>query len=146
MGLLIRAAEPADGPRLREVAFAAKARWGYETELVRGWADGLDLEGAEERWVAEEGGAVVAWASLVPPADGVCVLDDLWVDPAASGRGIGSRLFALAAARAGELGARRLEWDSDPNATGFYEKLGARRLGERVGEWGRPLPTMGIEL
>jgi GNAT superfamily N-acetyltransferase len=142
----IRAAQSADHERLRELTFESKAHWGYERDFVRRWADGLGFEGDEERWVAEVDGEIVAWAALVPPADGVAVLDDLWVDPAAIGNGFGSRLFRFAADRARELGADRLEWGAEPNAVGFYEKLGGRKLRDHVTEWGRVAPWMGLDL
>jgi GNAT superfamily N-acetyltransferase len=142
----IRAAQPADYERLRELTFESKVHWGYDRDFVRRWADGLGFDGDEERWVAEVDGEIVAWAALVPVSDGVVVLDDLWVDPAAMGRGIGSRLFRLAADRARELGAERLEWGAEPNAIGFYEKLGGRKLRDHVTEWGRVAPWMGLDL
>ena len=142
----IRAAQPADYERVRELTFESKAHWGYDRDFVRRWADGLGFEGDEERWVAELDGELVAWAALVPPVDGIAVLDDLWVDPAAMGRGLGSRLFRLAADRARELGAERLEWGAEPNSIGFYEKLGGRKLRDHVTEWGRVAPWMGLDL
>jgi GNAT superfamily N-acetyltransferase len=146
MTMLIRRAEPGDGDRLREVAFAAKAHWGYDHDLVRDWADALSLPGDEERWVAEDGEKIVGWASLERSEDGVAVLDDLWVAPAAMGRGIGSALFAQVASAARARGARSLEWGADPNAVPFYEHVGGRYLRDHVSEWGRTLPWMGLEL
>jgi GNAT superfamily N-acetyltransferase len=142
----LRPAVPDDYERVRELTFESKAHWGYDRDFVRRWAEGLGFEGDEERWVAELDGAIVAWAALVPPVDGVAVLDDLWVDPAAMGRGLGSRLFRLAADRARGLGAERLEWGAEPNAVGFYEKLGGRKVRDHVTEWGRVAPWMGLEL
>jgi GNAT superfamily N-acetyltransferase len=142
----LRPAAPEDYERVRELTLESKAHWGYDREFVRTWAEGLTFESERERWVAEVGGEIVAWAALVPPADGVAVLDDLWVDPAWLGRGLGSRLFRLAADRARELGAERLELGAEPNAVGFYEKLGARKLRDHVTEWGRLAPWMGLEL
>lgn len=142
----LRPAAPDDYERVRELTFESKAHWGYDRDFVRRWADGLGFEDEEERWVVELDGAIVAWAGLVPLADGVAVLDDLWVDPAAIGRGLGSRLFRLAADRARELGAERLEWGAEPNAVGFYEKLGGRKLRDHVTEWGRLAPWMGLDL
>ena len=142
----VRAARPADHGRLRELTFESKAHWGYDRDLVRRWADGLSFDGEQERWVADADGEVVAWAALVPPVDRVAVLDHLWVAPAAMGRGLGSRLFQLAADRARELGAERLEWSAEPNALGFYEKLGGRTLRDHVTEWGRLAPWMGLDL
>ena len=142
----VRGARPGDFERVRELTFESKAHWGHDRDFVRRWAEGLTFESACERWVAELDGEIVAWAALVPPADGVAVLDDLWVDPAAMDRGLGSRLFRLAADRARELGAQRLEWGAEPNAVGFYEKLGGRKLRDHVTEWGRVAPWMGLEL
>jgi GNAT superfamily N-acetyltransferase len=142
----LRPLAPDDYERVRELTLESKAHWGYDREFVRRWAEGLSFERDRERWVAELDGEIVAWAALVPPVDGIAVLDDLWVDPAWIGRGLGGRLFRLAAGRAAELGAERLEWGAEPNAVGFYEKLGGRKLRDHVTEWGRVAPWMGLEL
>ena len=142
----MRSAVAADHERLRELTFESKAYWGYDRDFVRRWADGLAFDSGQERWVAAADGAIAAWAGLVPPADGVAVLEDLWVDPASIGRGLGSRLFRLAADRARELGAARMEWGAEPNAVGFYEKMGGRFLRDHVSEWGRITPWMGLDL
>src|SRR5918911_1241018 len=69
--------------------------------------------------------------------DGGCVLEDLGVEPGWMARGIGARLFRVAADRARELGAHTMEWGAEPNAVGFYEKVGGRHLRIQVSEWGR---------
>ena len=130
-----------DTDRLREIAYAAKAHWGYDAQRVRDWADSIDLY--DGRIVLVDGED--AWASIVPQGD-VCVLEDLWVDPLAMGRGIGTRLFQRAAEQARELGASRMEWEAEPNAVGFYEKMGGRHIGERTSSWGRVLSLMGVDL
>jgi GNAT superfamily N-acetyltransferase len=142
----VRPVQPDDHDRLRELTFESKAYWGYDRDFVRRWANELTFESEHERWVADEDGVIVAWAALVPPADGVAELDHLWVDPARIGGGLGSRLFLVAADRARELGAERLEWGAEPNAVGFYEKLGGRKLRDHVTEWGRVAPWMGLDL
>ncbi len=146
----VRRARPDEGERLREIAAAAKGSWGYDRAQVDSWAVGLDLApralAAKEFYVGEVGGRVTAFASVRRDGD-VCVLDDLWVDPDASGRGIGRRLFAHALERARELGAVRLEWEAEPNAVGFYENLGGRRIREsEPTSWGRRLPVMAIDV
>jgi len=130
-----------DPNRLRDIAFAAKAHWGYDRELVRSWADSLELPPAENL-LLEDGG----WASVYARGE-VCRLEDLWVDPAAMGQGIGSRLFERAAAFGRDHGCTRMEWESDPNAVGFYERMGASHLRDsEPTEWGRVLPVMGVSL
>jgi GNAT superfamily N-acetyltransferase len=143
---VIRAAEPGDRERLREIAIASKAHWGYDDEQVREWGATLEFAAEAERYVADVDGTAVAYASLVSDGD-VCVLEELWVEPDWIGRGVGSRLFRFAADRARELQARRLEWEADPNAVGFYERMGGRYLRDSLpSEWGRVLPVMGIDL
>lgn len=144
---LVRAPRPDETQQLREIALAAKAHWGYDRPVVREWADSLSIpEEGEEILVAEEGGRAVGWASLIPRGD-VCILDDLWIEPAAMGRGVGSLLFRCVAVRARELWASSMEWDAEPNALGFYGRMGGRYL--RPGtpsEWGRTLDVMGVDL
>jgi GNAT superfamily N-acetyltransferase len=146
----IRPAEPQDADRLREIFTAAKGSWGYDAGLVREAAAALDLSPeallAREVYVAEVDGQAVGFVSLVPGSE-AWLLDDLWVDPAWMGRGIGRLLFTHASDRAREAGAHRLEWESDPNAVGFYEKMGGEYV--RASEptiWGRVVPIMGVDL
>ena len=129
---------------------ASKAHWGYERSRVDDWAKGEDFSlarfGAREIYAAEVDGRIVAWFSLTSSTAGTCHLDDLWVEPSSIGGGIGKQLFEQASTRARELGCSVLEWDTDPNAQGFYERMGARIVGEVTSTWGRQLPVMRIEL
>ncbi len=59
-------------------------------------------------------------------------LDHLWILPQRMGQGIGRALFVHAVERARSAGFAFLEIESDPNAAGFYERVGARRVGGRV--------------
>ncbi|HEY3551445.1 MAG TPA: GNAT family N-acetyltransferase [Gaiellaceae bacterium] len=141
---LLRPADPGDEPRLRAVAEASKAHWGYDAERVGNWAETLDL--SREIWIAEVAGEIVAWSALLPPSEGICELDDLWVEPRAIGTGIGTVLFRQAEAHARHLGARALRWEADPNAVGFYERMGAAVVGTATSSWSRSLPVMQVEL
>jgi GNAT superfamily N-acetyltransferase len=146
----IRPARADEGERLRAIALAAKAHWGYDEDWVRGWAAQGDFSpealAARPVLVAELGGHALGFASLIPRGE-VCVLDDLWIDPDWMGHGIGTRLFEACTERALDLGAKRLEWEAEPNAVGFYEKLGGRYLRDSPPtELGRVIPVMGLEL
>ena len=149
MDVRIRPAASDEGERLREIAIASKQHWGYEQKEVVRWAAKGDFspEGlrAKEFYVADAVGLAVGFASLI--AGEVAVLDDLWVEPEWIGKGIGARLFRAVAERAAALGARSLEWEAEPYAVGFYERMGAGHLRDSgPSEWGRILPVMGIEL
>jgi GNAT superfamily N-acetyltransferase len=146
----IRTADPSEGERLREIAIAAKSYWGYDLERVRAWAAGGDFSPAailsKEVYVAEAKRQVAGWAALVPRGE-VCWLADLWIDPAWIGQGVGTLLFQHAADRAGQLGASRLEWEAEPNAIGFYERMNARFVRDgHLSSWGRIVPVMAVDL
>lgn len=147
--IFIRAGEPHEAPCLREIAMAAKAHWGYDLELVRRWAEGdfsVQALQARELYVAESRATPVGWAAVIPQGD-ICWLEDLWIQPGWMGKGIGKLLFRHAAERARQGGAINLEWEAEPNAIGFYEKMGGRYLRpSETTEWGRRLPVMGISL
>ena len=72
--VVIRSGSPGEGPRLKEIAIAAKGFWGYEPAKVREWANQGDF--TPERlgelivFVAESDGVPIGWASLVPK-DGI---------------------------------------------------------------------------
>lgn len=146
----IRPARLDETERLREIARAAKGHWGYDPDRVRDWASTLDYAPdavpGRELFVADRGGRAVGVATLIAKGT-TSVLDELWIDPPSMGFGIGSRLFHHAAGRARVLGAGRLVLEAEPHAVGFYEKLGARRIGEsEPGAWGRRLPLMALDL
>jgi GNAT superfamily N-acetyltransferase len=146
----IRAARRDEGELLRQIAIASKSHWGYDPAWVRSWAENGDFSAKalqqRETFVAEEEGKVLGWAALIPRGE-VCWLEDLWVEPARIRTGVGSRLWSYAAERARAMGAQRLEWEAEPNAVGFYERMGGRYLRDsEETELGRVLPVMGVEL
>jgi GNAT superfamily N-acetyltransferase len=146
----IREGTEADFERLRAIAVEAKAHWGYDRALVEEWAQGGDFEPESLRrrlvYVAEEDGRPVGWAALIPRGE-VGWLEDLWVEPAWIGRGLGRALFERVAAEARQRGARRLEWEAEPNAQGFYEHMGGSYVRDsEETEWGRVLEVLAVEL
>jgi GNAT superfamily N-acetyltransferase len=150
MDVRLRQAAVSEGERLREIAVAAKASWGYELEQVREWAaigdfspGGLALK---DVYVASVGEKLVGWAATIHQGE-VLWLDDLWIDPELHGQGIGTQLFQHAVELGCQSGAARMEWEAEPKAMGFYETMGGRYV--RDGElsvWGRVNPVMSLEL
>jgi hypothetical protein len=39
-----------------------------------------------------------------------------------------------------------MEWEAEPNALGFYARMGGRPLRTATSEWGRELSIMGVSL
>ena len=147
----IRRARPGEAAALSSLIRRSKAHWGYGPEFLAAVADDLSLTpqevAADEVWVLEEADGVVIGLYRIVRGRPV-TLADLWLEPSAIGRGNGRKLWEHAIDHARALGARAVELDADPHAVGFYERLGARRIGETPSEAvpGRMLPRMRIDL
>jgi GNAT superfamily N-acetyltransferase len=144
----IRRAHPDEADILSQIAFSAKSHWGYPARWMEIWKPQLtfspDYFKANEGWVAVVENIPIGFYVLRDKAR-IAWLEDLWVLPAHMGAGVGGQLFVHAMDRARELGYEILQLDADPNALGFYEKMGMRKIGERHSEVdGQPriLPIM----
>jgi GNAT superfamily N-acetyltransferase len=148
----IRKVEPEEADEMTCIAMSAKAYWGYSERWMEIWEPQLTFSpeyfGENESWVAEVDGLPVAFYTL-QEKDGNGWIENLWVLPTFIGKGIGRRLFLHAAACSRQKGHLILQLESDPNALGFYERMGMRKIGERISEIeGQPriLPVMEMSL
>lgn len=98
--------------------------------------------------VARLDGALAGYGGIEPVATVTWELEALFVEPALIGRGVGKRLFVHLAMLAAARGARTLRIQSDPNAAGFYARVGAVRAGELESAIvrGRMLPLFELDL
>lgn len=99
-------------------------------------ADGAD---AQVLLAVSDGKALgfACYALLYPAPDcgGQVYLKELFVREAARGSGVGVALLRAVAQHGLERGAVRLDWtaeDTNPGALAFYDRLGARRVTEKV--------------
>ena len=139
-----------DAPRLTTIAHSAKRHWGYPETFLRMWAADLTLTPAfvtdHHVYGAISAGRLVgmyALAGELPQME----LEHFWVTPEAMGAGVGRRLMDHARRVAGAHGARTIRIASDPNAEGFYLRMGARRVGaEASTPPGRTLPVLVLDV
>ena len=128
-------ARPEQADLLTEIAFAAKRHWGYPEHWIQNWRDILTMRpefiAANVTYSAIEECRPVGFYLLTTEADGPH-LDHLWILPHAMGRGIGRALFEHAVAQATGLGFTAIKIEADPNAEGFYQRMGAKRVGVNV--------------
>ena len=148
----IRPARPADARRLTEIALAAKAVWGYAPSFMARCRAALAVDPAEvvprQFHLAEAAnGRILGFYGFEPEPGGIG-LSHLFIAPEAIGRGIGRALWEHAVAEARRLGPPRLIVVSDPNAAGFYLRMGAEPAGARPSEVEpeRALPVFRLRL
>ena len=148
----LRRAGPDEAALLTAIALASKRHWGYPEAWIRSWQAQLtvtvDYIRSNPVWLAFCLDKPAGFAALSVLGRRAC-LDHLWVLPEHMGRGIGRALWMKALAEARALQCTSLEIESDPNAVGFYEKMGARRVGERhtqVDSQDRSLPILELLL
>ncbi len=134
---------------LAGIAVRSKAFWPYPADLIARFGRTLgltpDVIATNEGWVAERDGVILGFYLLLHRGERA-ILDDLWLEPAEIGRGVGRALFTHARDRAAAAGAHALEWDAEPYAVGFYERMGGRRVRFVDSPLGRPLPVMRLAL
>ncbi len=150
-GLTLRRARPDEAGVLSDLALASKRIWGYDQAFIESCRAELTFSPGEvERRlfvVADRGGLVVAFYSVdgEPP---VGELGNMWVRPGEIGSGLGRVMWQDAMARAAASGFEYLEIGADPNAEGFYRKMGAERISVTPSESipGRMLPLMRVRV
>lgn len=145
--LAIRRAQPSEAMTLTELALRSKAYWGYDEAFMAACREALMV--TEKKitqhhvCLASESSDVAGFYCLiVNGASGI--LDDMFIDPLYIGTGCGRCLWDHMLAKAKEMGVCELTIDADPNAEGFYLKMGAERIGEVESTVfkGRKLPLM----
>jgi ribosomal protein S18 acetylase RimI-like enzyme len=149
--MTIRPGRPDEAAALTDLAMRSKASWGYdEVFMMKARGDmrvsARDIEGSH-CLVAEDGGAICGYVLTFVNGESA-LLRDLFIDPAYFKRGLGRELFQRAVAHARERNARRIVLHADPNARGFYERLGMRCKREVNSNVmpGRKLPVMELML
>ncbi len=147
----IRPARVEEAATLSDLAFRSKAYWGYDAAFMDACRDDLAVSADEIArapvYVLEEGGQILGFYKL--DGDGEeATLTDLFLDPAAIGRGHGRRLWRHAVRTAMRLQFATLVLQSEPHAEGFYRAMGAARVGESPSTVfpDRMLPLMRLSL
>lgn len=147
----IRPAQPGEESALTELAMRSKAHWGYDDAFMAACRAELTItpEHIPRIDVADLDGAVIGMVRLERSPNGSDgAIEDMFVDPDAIGTGVGRVLFRHAVRRAAAEGMKRLLVDADPNAEGFYESMGAVKVGESPSQSipGRMLPRLELSV
>ena len=149
--LALRAARPEEAASLTALAFASKRLWGYDEDFMA--RTGSELVLTEEMiarhptTVCERDGRVAGFSMLVV-SDEEAEVELLFVAPDAVRSGVGRALWRRLVEDAVVRGARTMAVTADPNAEGFYRRMGAVRTGTVASTSipGRHLPRLTFPL
>ncbi len=151
MGITIRSPELAEAGSLTELCRRSKAHWGYDERFMAQCDEALQVRAewiASDRVIMAELGCVPAGVAAIARDGPDFEVAVFFIEPAQMGKGVGGALFRAMLARAKEQGIGLLKVLSDPNAEGFYRKMGARLIGTAPSDAipGRRLPLLEIDI
>jgi GNAT superfamily N-acetyltransferase len=145
-GISIRRATASDVDSLTELAVRSKASWGYTDGFMAHVTAALvvSAEYVETNpvYILLRHDTILGFFGFAHEKNEI-VLNDFWIEPGRIGTGLGRVMwrYALEQARANGYGDFIIH--SDPNAEGFYLRMGAKRIGSRIApESGRTLPLL----
>lgn len=142
--MCIRRARATEARQLTNISFASKKYWRYPEAFFTTWKNELTITPQYITdnlvFVCEIEDVIVGYYSLVDLRDDLefagqilekgCWLDHMFIVPTFIGKSLGTRLFEHARHICTRLGILQLQILADPNARGFYEKLGCRFIRE----------------
>ena len=146
----IRPAATEEAPLLTGIAHDAKRHWGYPEHWIEHWQEDLTISADfitnNLVYVAESENVIIGFYALVVGER--AELEHMWVAPEHIGTGVGKELFIHAMQTAAGDNISTIELSADPNAAGFYQRMGARKIGEVSSEIDgqtRVLPRLTVD-
>ncbi len=138
----IRPAETTENKILTEISFVSKGYWDYPASYFDVWKNELTISETyildNDVFVYETNEVVVGYYSIVIlkksiDVSGIIIPAGTWLEhmfilPEYIGQGIGRTMFNHLVVHCRYKQAERIKILADPNAKGFYEKIGCRYI------------------
>jgi len=151
---VVTQADPWDHQLLSKIALESKRHWGYPEKWIHGWED--DLRITNEYILANtvyklhdvEHDVICGFCALeLRQEKGEVEVEHLWLLPSYIGKNLGKFLLQSCLDKLSGHTFKRVKVTSDPNAIGFYKKLGFVEVGYTESTpVGRILPNLELEL
>ncbi|OEH91707.1 GNAT family N-acetyltransferase [Bacillus solimangrovi] len=142
----IREALFEDAYALSDIALRSKAHWDYSEDFIEACREDLTITGQYIRqndvYILDGVEGIIGFFTFERGESNS--LDFFYINPDFIGKGFGKTLWEYMIKKAQELDINSFTIDSDPNAKGFYERMGAKQIGETPSTVfkGRMLPLM----
>ncbi len=148
MAFQVKPVQTKDLPLLNEIAFLAKQHWGYPEEWMALWKEDLTIHATHIKKQGALGlwdGSILVGFTIGNQRLHVLEIEHLWVRPKYFGKGAGRTLLQTLIQLYQQV--EQVQVVSDPNAQGFYEKQGFKKI-QDVDGWpkGRKLPVLQLTL
>lgn len=123
-----------DSKLLTETSFHSKKMWGYSDELMNLWKQ--DLEISEEYILKNKVFKIydekvfIGFFAFKSHEAKVIELDHLWLKPGQIKKGYGRSVFEFILNYLRNTGHLNFNLTAEPNAKGFYDKMGGKVLGK----------------
>ncbi|MEM6578841.1 MAG: GNAT family N-acetyltransferase [Pseudomonadota bacterium] len=147
----LRGATLHDLPAASDLCLRSKAHWGYDLAFLEACREELivtpqDL--SEDQLILSVQDDQITGLAQVSCDQESCILERLFIDPNHMGQGIGRRLFDWSVTVARYQGASELIVESDPQAEGFYRRMGCQPAGTAPSGSipGRVLPRLTLAI
>lgn len=121
---------------LSELSFRAKAHWGYSAELMESWRNDLTISPeyfqthkVVTAYIDEQ---LVAYYAYCELEASIVLLDNIFVEPAFIGKGIGKALMEHLKKQMLLSGVGLIKLYSEPHAEQFYANLGFVVVGQKT--------------
>ena len=146
----IRDAVPGEAAELEALQRRSSDVWEEYRAPLAAHPDAIEppheaITGGRVRVAVDASQRRLGFSVVLPVRNGRCELDDLFVEPDWMGAGIGRVLVEDVASRAAAAGASHVDVIANPNALGFYERVGFRVVGEASSRFGRGV-RMSLDL
>ena len=151
MNLPIEKATTSDSTALSELTMRSKAHWGYSDQQLEQWREDLQVSAQyleqNEAFLTRTKDQIQGYYSFSRVSESIIKLDNIFVDPAFIGTGLGHALMTDFLERAKKLGTTTITLDAEPNAEPFYQKFGFQTVGQLKSSIpNRFLPVMELRL
>lgn len=129
----VRTATIQDREYLIDLTFRSKTTWGYDAAFMESVREELKVPAAHIQagyvHILEDAGNTIGFFSLIE-GKGKWELDFAFIDVPYIGKGYGRVLWQAIMWQAKSRGIDSFTITADPNAEGFYLRMGAERIGE----------------
>jgi GNAT superfamily N-acetyltransferase len=119
-----------DSQVLTDIAIRSKKYWGYTDEQIHSWLPELEIPVdfiAKHKLVKVlNDTSLIGFFALCKLDEETITLEHMWLEPGFIQKGLGKQIFSeiLRCVRSEKY--KTLTATADPNANGFYEKMGGR--------------------